>query len=160
MMPAELLERWPHEDWPRVELGGQVYRIAPVYVAPVGIGEAIEIARAYSCELPSPALVDAIWEAADLRLEPLPRKHDGTPRTMASKAAYDDQARRIEEQIAGREFCLLAGTHKDVSKRKDSIGLYGWHRSDGRIIQPFFSGHALAWKDYSQGLRLVKRHTP
>jgi hypothetical protein len=145
--------------WVRVELDGVTWLVAPVYIAPVGIGEAESIAKANGCELPSPRLVDAIWHAADLRVEPLPRKHDGTTRTMASAEVYADQATRIWRQIEGREFRLLAGTHKDVVAEGGKLGLYGWHRLDGRVIQSFFGGHARAWKDYSQGLRLVKRAT-
>ena len=138
---------------------GVVWLVAPLYVAPVGIGEAEDIAKANGCELPSPELVDAIWSAADLKLEPLPRKTDGTPRTMASKEVYQDQASRIHSQYVGKEkeFRLLAGTHKDVVRRNGKLGLYGWHRLDGRVWQPFYAGHARAHKDYSQGLRLVRR---
>jgi hypothetical protein len=39
------------------------------------------------------------------------------------------------------------------------VGIYGWHRLNGEPIQgttPYF-GHAMSWRDYSQGLRLCKR---
>jgi N-acetyl-anhydromuramyl-L-alanine amidase AmpD len=143
--------------WVEVEHQGQKWQVAPVYLAPVGIGQALELARLNGCELPSPELVDAIWEKADLKLSPLPRKHDGTPRTMASDEVFADQNRKIDEQIAGRQFTLLAGTHKDVVLKDGKIGLYGWHRPDGSVIQPFYSGHAPAWIDYSQGLRLCRK---
>ena len=143
--------------WVRVECDGVVYDVASDYLYPVGIGEAITIAYEAGYELPTPELVDAIWKQADLRLAPMPRAHDGTPQTMASEAVYADQKRNIEEQIAGRDFVLLAGSHKDVVTKGGRVGLYGWHRLDGRVIQPFFAGHARAWKDYSQGLRLVRR---
>ena len=143
--------------WVEVTCAGVVWLVAPVYVAPVGIGEAGTIAARNGCVLPSCELVDAIWEAADLKLSPLPRKTDGTSRTMASAETFADQAARIYGQIAGREFRLLAGTHKDVAVNDGKIGLYGWHRPDGAVIQPFFAGHAPGWKDYSQGLRLVRK---
>ncbi len=147
-------------SWVEVAHAGEVWLVSSVYVAPVGIGEALDIARANGCEIPSPGLVDAIWHAADLKLEPLERDgHDGTPRTMASPAVYADQAARILAQINGRSFTLLAGTHKDVVRSGGKVGLYGWHRTDGRVIQPFFAGHAMAWQDYSQGIRLVRRAT-
>jgi hypothetical protein len=131
--------------------------VSPIYVAPVGIGEAVELAEKNGCVLPSPELVDAIWQLADLKVEPLPRKTDGTPATMSTAAVYQDQAARIAEQYAGRDFRLIAGTHKDVVMKGGRVGLYGWHRLDGTVIQPFFGGHSASWKDYSQGLRLVKR---
>lgn len=143
--------------WVEVTCKGQRWLVAPTYMAPVGIAEALMLARANDAELPSPELVDAIWAAADLKLAPLPRKHDGTPKTMASRATYEDQADRIKAQVAGRSFRLLAGTHKDVVLKDGKPGLYGWHRPDGSVIQPFYSGHAPAWKDYSQGCRLVRK---
>lgn len=143
--------------WSRVECAGIVWLVAPIYIAPVGIGEALRVASANGCELPSPELVDAIWEAADLKVPPLPRKHNGTPAQMSSDAVYADQAARIHAQYEGLDFKLIAGTHKDVCIRGGKVGLYGWHQLSGKVLQPFFAGHALAWKDYSQGLRLVKR---
>lgn len=150
-------------EWILVPCAGVNWLVAPVYIAPVGIGEALELAHANGCELPSPELVDAIWQAADLKVEPLPRDaesnppNDYTPRGMSSFEVYADQAARIHEQYAGKDFKLIAGTHKDVCIRNGKVGLYGWHHLNGKVIQPFFGGHALAWKDYSQGLRLVRR---
>lgn len=140
--------------WPRV---GD-WLVSPRYTAPVGIGQAEQIARSLGCELPTPELVDLIWAHADLRLDPLPRKfRRWTVEEMAGEATVLDQHRRIEEQIAGRPYTLLAGTHKDVVKLRGRLGIYGWHRPDGTMIQPLFFGHAHAWKDYSQGLRLCRR---
>lgn len=149
----------PGCTWVEITHAATRWLVAPIYIAPVGIGQAERIAREHGCELPTPALVDAIWAAADLKLMPLPRKHDGTPRTMASDEAYADQAARIYEQFKGKDFRLLAGTHKDVAQSNGRVGLYGWHYPTGKVIQPFYAGHAPAWKDYSQGLRLVKRVT-
>lgn len=144
-------------NWVRVEYDGVVFEVAPSYIAPVGIGEAISIAAKAGCILPTPGLVDAIWQAADLRLAPLTRVHDGTPAQMASEAVYYDQRLRIEKQIAGREFTLLAGTHKDVCELDGKVGIYGWHRPSGTPIQDFnTTSHGLWHKDYSQGLRLVR----
>jgi hypothetical protein len=144
--------------WARVMYNGQEWEVSPSYIAPVGIGEAAELAEANGAQLPVPGLVDAIWKAADLKVAPLPRQHDGTPATMASQAAFDDQYARIQKQIAGRSYRLLAGTHKDVVRdpRTGKLGLYGWHQLDGSVIQPLFTGHSEAWIDYSQGLRLVR----
>ena len=131
--------------------------VAPDYIAPVGIGEALEIATAQGCELPTPALVDAIWAAADLRVEPHTRNFAAwTMAEMNSDEATADQARRLVEAIGGREYRLLAGSHKDVVMVDGKLGLYGWHRGDGKVIQGLYQGHGPAWKDYSQGLRLVR----
>ncbi len=132
--------------------------VAPDYIAPVGIGEALALATAQGCVLPTKELVDEIWAAADLRLEPHTRdefKH-WTMAEMGAPAVIADQAQRIVDAIGGREYRLLAGTHKDVVMVGGRLGLYGWHRSDGTAIQGLYMGHGPAWKDYSQGLRLVR----
>lgn len=141
-----------------VKCKDEVWLVAPIYFAPVSIGQASQIVADLGFELPSPALVDAIWEAADLKLDPLPRKHNGTIAEMACEAVYLDQGRRIEEQIGNKGFRLLAGAFKDVVVHEGKVGLYGWHRKTGAVIQPFFAGHSPSWIDYSQGIRLVKRY--
>ncbi len=151
-----------------VELNGETWLVAPDYIGPIGIGEAADLAKASGMELPSPELVDAIWRQADLKLLPMPRNN------VVSQAVFDDQKRKIQEQIAGRPFSLVAGSFKDVVIRNNFPQLYGWHVEDGknvgiplhapvtpgpgRVIQPpSGKAHGLFFKDYSQGLRLVKK---
>lgn len=146
-----------------LEHDGVQWLVAPIYVSPVAIGEAQMLAQRLGCELPTPALVDAIWRAADLKIDAtkMIRVHDGTPRTMDSLEAHAAQTERLRALVGDRslgvEYRLLAGAYKDVVVHNGRIGLYGWHRLDGTVIQPFFAGHAPSWRDYSQGLRLVRR---
>lgn len=171
-----------------VEHGGETWLVCPIYVAPVGIGEAAALAAQAGCQLPTPGLVDAIWRAADLRM-PVDRMvrtdHDGTPATMDSPAIHARQAAELESFLGarslGRDFRLLAGAFKDVVEVDGRVGLYGWTVDEqdaaqvaaigklglplyqpvtpgrGRVVQPFYARHVLSWKDYSQGLRLVRR---
>jgi len=143
------------EEWVRV---GD-YLVAPRPIAPVSLEEAEKLAAEHGCELPTPALVDAIWRAADLQLAPITRTTpNGTMEEMSDPELVADQAARIEAQIAGRPFRLLAGTHKDVIRSPGGrVGLYGWHRLDGSPIQGPYFLHKPYWKDYSQGCRLVRR---
>jgi N-acetyl-anhydromuramyl-L-alanine amidase AmpD len=162
--------------WVQVELDGVTWAVAPDYVAPVSMVAAEMHAAAAGCELPSPALVDAIWRAADLRVLPLPRGERGTDMALPSTLA--DQARRLRDQLGGRTYLLLSGTHKDVVRSENgTVGIYGWHVGDGeeytatplhaaatpglgaRIVQPFFAGHLPTHLDSSQGLRLCRRLT-
>lgn len=147
-----------------VELDGVIWEVAPIYVAPVAIGQARDLVARLGCELPTPALVDAIWKAADMKIDAAKMVyagHDGTPRTMNSPETHARQAEKLRELVGDRSFGvdwkLLAGAFKDVVIHNGKIGLYGWHRIDGRVIQPFFGGHALAWGDYSQGVRAVRK---
>lgn len=158
--------------WPRVELDGAVWAVAPRYIGPMSIGSAHETARHHGCELPTPALVDAIWRAADCRLDGarFVRAHDGTPATMSSLPVLAAQDARVQAAIAaweaaqGHPAVIVAGCYKDVVQRHPEaavgavqLGLYGWHRADGRPIQPPYWRHALTHADYSQGARLVRR---
>lgn len=135
------------------------YLVAPVYAYPVSIGHAEDLAKEHGCELPTPKLVDAIWKAADLRIPPPTRSHNGTIKEMANREVFEDQRKRIDAAIGGQVFQLLAGTHKDVVRCPNTgrVGLYGWHSLDGKPIQPPFYGHSRDWIDYSQGLRLVRK---
>ncbi len=160
-------------DMVRVQLGNDTWEVSKDYIGPIGINEAANLARSRGMELPSPALVDAIWRAADLKLLPQPREN------IISEAVFADQKARIEKQIAGREYKLLGGAFKDVTFVDGHPEIYGWHVEDGKtvpgvpllspvtpgpgkIIQPR-SGKRhdlpgpIGFKDYSQGARLVRK---
>lgn len=175
-------------NYTEIEVNGQKWRVSNGYVFPVGIGEAIKLARDAGCELPSPKLVDHIWKAARVRIPPPVRtyvdpkerradtskgEHDGTAATMASPETYASQWERVdnayrgcmhdEDKMHGLTYqeVLCAGSHKDVvlDPATGKAGLYGWHKLGGGVWQPFYAGHALSWKDYSQGLRLCRKVT-
>ena len=161
----------PLDKWVEVQHGAEKWLVAPYYIAPVGIGEAIRVAKQKEFSVPTPELVDSIWKAADLKLEPHPRglgskpPSDFTMKTMNAPETHIAQLAFIQDQIQTQNpnFKLLAGSHKDVVFKDGKTGIYGWHKPNGKIIQDFFTGHAHSdnpaddWKDYSQGLRLVKR---
>lgn len=160
--PSDIAES--SKTWPRVVHAGVEWKVCPIYVAPIGIGEAVALAKKLGCELPTPGLVDAIWRAADLKINPwkiVNSTHDGTSKTMDSEAIHAETGRRLEVEIGqrslGKDFRLLAGAFKDVVVKDGKIGLYGWNQASGVPIQSFYAGHALDWRDYSQGLRLVMR---
>lgn len=154
------------EHWPIVELAGVRYAVAPRYVGGVAIGEAKAYADHYSLQLPTRALVDAIWRAADCRLDAghfARTDHDGTGRTMGGVEILKAQNKRVQNAISAWEkrngpARLVAGTHKDVVEEGGRLGIYGWHRLDGTPIQgPGVQyKHADDWIDYSQGCRLIK----
>lgn len=158
--------------WPRVTVGGVTYEVAPEYIWPIGIGEAEDMAKAAGCELPSPELVDAIWQAADAKIDGAKMirtrtdGNDGTPQTMASEATFNAQADRLVDEVVALSkagvkmpYTLAAGYCKDVVKKDGVLGIYGWQRADGSVIQPLYTGHARGWIDYSQGLRYVRKVT-
>lgn len=162
--PASTIPWPPEESWVDFEYKGDKYKVSPTYIAPIGIGEAVDMAKENNLVLPTPDMVKAIWEAADLKVEPHPMQHDGTERTMNSRELADEHRAFIQSQIEGKKFSLLGGTHKDVvfidtafGKPVNKPGIYGWQHTNGVPIQQEMWGHSLTWKDYSQGLRLIKK---
>lgn len=132
--------------------------VAPNYEAPVGIGQAAAMALERGYELPTPELVDAIWRAADMRIDPRPQTFTAwTSKEMASESAIEKQRAYVESTVAGRPFTLLAGAYKDVVRVGNIVGIYGWHHLDGQPIQHPYFAHAPSWLDYSQGVRFVRR---
>lgn len=152
----------PVTAWPVVELAGERWHVAPVYLAPVARRDIWAVCDAWECELPTRELVDAIWRAATVRLDPLSLVR--TPNDLANGAsmvAYIDQRDRIERALSSA--CvgpddLIVGTHKDFAVVDGSrIDLYGWHRLSGKPIEAGRTSHNEEHVDYSQGLRLVRR---
>lgn len=115
------------------------------------------------------------------------QSHNGTPEGMTDPRLYAAvQAaveRALDGRVPGRDVLLVAGAWKDVAMHDGKVGLYGWHVADpkafaarlkqrigaslplyptetpggGFVIQQFFTGHALTWRDYSQSVRMVRR---
>jgi len=118
-----------------------------------------KIADSFQCFLPTKKMVDDIYKAARVKLEPVPMYafRDSTP-TMFHHHLI------IEGQRKGRRG-LIAGIQKDVvisgkitrDERPDRVAIYGWHKTDGTPIQPLYTGHVYWWVDYSQGIRLIYR---
>jgi len=149
---------------------GTAWLVAPDYVGPVSAGQAEAMAKAVGGELPSPALVDAIWRQADLKILPPVRAQN-----IVSAAVFADQKARIQNLIGDKSFTLLGGTYKDIVTLGGHAQLYGWHVEDGKSVagvplhSPFTPGpgkiiqgpsggaHSPDFIDYSQGVRLVKR---
>lgn len=118
-----------------------------------------KIADSLNCFLPTRKMADDIYRAAKIKPEPVPMDafRDSTP-TMWHHHLI------IEGQRKGRKG-LIAGIKKDVvisgkilrDQRPDRVAIYGWHKTDGKPIQPLYTGHANWYVDYSQGIRLIYR---
>src|SRR5438876_3841232 len=146
-----------------------VYYVAPDYLsignnrdwARINITPlaAQKIADSFNCFLPTKKMVDDIYKAAKVKLEPVPMYafRDSTP-TMWHHHLI------VEGQRKGRGG-LIAGIQKDVvisgkilrDPKPDRVAIYGWHKLNGDPIQPLYTGHIFWWVDYSQAIRLVYR---
>ncbi|MGM0506777.1 MAG: hypothetical protein ACQER4_06285 [Bacteroidota bacterium] len=126
---------------------------------PLSLPSAREIARSWGLYLPTPPLVDAIYEQADLKLvpEPMPPTEE-----MRSNDYYRRHQTAIEEQRGGRASNgLLAGHKKDLvvsvrmDDRPEQVAIYGWHWEKGDPIQSLSLVHEASYEDYSHGVRLI-----
>jgi len=154
----------PVESWPLVECDGERWHVAPVYVAPVARADLPALCDAWGCEVPTSALVDAIWRAADLKLNPHAlMRNFRIAKDMASPEAYASQKRAIEREIVRVKthvwsHTLIVGTHKDFAILPGGrTDLYGWHLLSGVPIEKGATSHNETYVDYSQGWRPVRR---
>lgn len=122
---------------------------------PLSWDRAMEIANKNGWKLPTKEIVDLIWEQADLKLDPRPLPPSDQ---MASTAYIIRHNNMINAQIGDTRFRLVAGHKKDVipQQRAGKVTIYGWHRKDGRPIQPVSSIHGHYYYDYSHGVRFIK----
>jgi hypothetical protein len=144
------------------------YEVMPDYLAigsdsdyvrmPMTPQNAMRIARAFGCTLPTRKMVDQIYAAAKVKLEPKPLTTDRE--SMRTFIQFNDI---IEHQLKGRKpGSLVAGDKKDVvitnrlKEKPHKVAIYGWHKLDGKPIQPLYVGHADYYYDYSHGIRLIQ----
>ena len=118
-----------------------------------------QIADSFQCFLPTRKIVDDIYQAARVKLAPMPMfAFRDSPVTMY-------QHHLIIEGLRNGRKGLIAGIKKDVviaalltrSAKPNRIAIYGWHQLNGKPIQPLYAGHVNWYVDYSHGVRLVKR---
>lgn len=128
---------------------------------PMSLEAAATIARAFDMTLPTRAMVDAIYEHAAVRLVPQPMPPTAAMTSTAYFVAHNDT---IERQRTGVQLgALTAGQKKDLVLTNQllrvpgRVAIYGWHRPDGRPIQPLSTVHGFQYADYSHGVRLVSR---
>jgi hypothetical protein len=115
--------------------------------------------------LPTRKMVDAIYNAAEVKLAPLPIPPSAAMTTVPVFALHNEMVRtqRLESLAAHPLGALVAGHQKDIvicpqlAGAPGKVAIYGWHRTNGTAIQPLYLGHIAAWVDYSQCIRLVQQ---
>lgn len=124
---------------------------------PLSLPDAQRIAKEHNAILPTPAMVDAIWRYADIKLQPSPLPAGPQMTTMAYFIRHNAI---IEDQLKGMATNgkLIAGHKKDLVQpsRAGRVAIYGWHYPSGGYIQPLSHVHGAEYKDYSHGLRLIR----
>ncbi len=102
-----------------------------------------KIADQFVCFLPTRKLVNDIYQASTVKLEPVPMTKD------RDSTATMWQHHLIIEKQRGRRKGLISGIKKDVVitgklsqyPKQDRVAIYGWHKLDGLPIQPLYTGH-------------------
>lgn len=136
------------------------------------------VADAWDAMIMTPAISDAVWRAATVRIKPV----NMDPNPGGAKAFMLYQADRVEAKLAEKlhalstsgvnvEPYIIATLGKDyvldsrAPQHKGQTAIYGWHTgkdgSDMSVIQSPLTGasykHHLTFFDYSQSIRLVRR---
>lgn len=146
-----------------------VFYVAPDYLG-IGSGDdwarvcitpyaAQRIADSLNCFLPTRKMVDDIYQAATLKLRPVPlfAYRDSTPTMWQHHLIIEGQRKGKKGLIAGIKKDVVISGKISRDKKPDRVAIYGWHQPGGRVIQPLYTGHIYWWVDYSQGIRLVYR---
>lgn len=145
------------------------YQVMPDYLAvgsdddfvrlPMTPMAAQKIADAFGCSLPTRKIVNDIYEQSELKLEPRPL----TEKREAIET-FVEHHQIIERQRGAKPLgTLIAGIKKDVvltnrlNEKPNRVAIYGWHKLDGKPIQPLTIVHGDGYVDYSHGIRLVRR---
>lgn len=110
--------------------------------------------------LPTPFLVDRIYDQADTKLAPQPTDWYKFRNEMRKGTNYSIFNSTIEAQRRNRGG-LVAGHKKDVvltpllDRKPARVAIYGWQRTGNRPIQPLATPHDFTYEDYSHGIRLL-----
>ncbi len=147
--------------------------VTPDYVAvgddddfvrvPLGMAAAARIADELGFLLPTPQMVDRIYEQAEVQLPPEPMKPGAAMTTTSYFKRHDETVDQRVGPYGLHPVALVAGIKKDVviserlRKQPGRVAIYGWHRGAGRPIQPLSLVHGAEYADYSHGIRLVSR---
>jgi len=128
---------------------------------PMGLDSAIDLAAGLGCILPTPRMVDAIYEQSACRLRPQPLPPGPHMRSTAYYWRHSDMIRRQCRALGLPLGTFVSGHKKDLvltnrlSRCHGRVAIYGWHRCPGSPIQPLSTIHGARYADYSHGVRLV-----
>lgn len=146
-----------------------VYYVAPDYLSigdnknwariPLTPMAAQQIADSFHCFLPTRKIVNDIYKAAKVKLEPVPMY------AFRDSTVTMWQHHLMIEGLRKNRKGLIAGIKKDVvisgkiltDSKPNRVAIYGWHQLNGKPIQPLYTGHVNWYVDYSHGIRLVYR---
>jgi hypothetical protein len=164
-----------HAEWVQDgRTNSATYFVTPDYLAigsdddyfltPLSPIMAQKIADLLHCSLPTRKMVDQIYAVAEVKLAPSPIPPSPAMATVPvflqhNMAVRNQRAAQLPAHPLG---ALVAGDKKDVVITRllpeipGKVAIYGWHKPDGKPIQPLYTGHADTYADYSHGVRLAQ----
>lgn len=148
------------------------YEVFPDYLAvgsdldfcrvPMNPYTAQRIATLFGASLITAKLSDHIYQSATIKLSPFNYIPVGNANELVTKfVAHNEQIEKQRIEAGGKNGQLIAGIKKDVilssrvAKQPGKVVIYGWHKPDGKPIQPVYSGHVDWYVDYSHGIRII-----
>lgn len=133
-----------NDDWARVPL------------TPMA---AQQIADSLHCFLPTRKLVNTIYDAAIVKLEPVPMYafRDSTATMYHHHLIIEGQRKQQKGLIAGIKKDVVLTEQLKLPGKENKVAIYGWHQLNGKPIQPVYTGHVNWYVDYSHGIRLISQ---
>ena len=128
---------------------------------PLGLDAALEVAEHFGFMLPTRKIVNAIYAASTVKLDPQPLPAGDQMRSTAYLLRHNEMIRAQRDARGAPLGALTAGDKKDLVltprlwKTPGRVAIYGWHRATGTPIQPLSTVHGARYADYSHGIRLV-----
>lgn len=125
-----------------------------------------KIADLTKCSLPTKKMVDNIYKSASIKLTPQPIPPTKAMTTLPIFIAHNDSVKiQLKPYLSEHNnSALTAGNKKDViisnkiyTEKTPKVVIYGWHKMDGKAIQPVYNKHTNTWADYSHGIRLIQQ---
>lgn len=124
-----------------------------------------KIANLTNTMLPTKLMVDEIYKQAKIKLAPSPipptKAMTTVPAFMAHNVTVIKQLEDFRQEHL--QSALTAGNKKDIiisnkiyAEPTPRVVIYGWHKLDGKAIQPVYNKHTNTWADYSHGVRLLQ----
>jgi hypothetical protein len=117
------------------------------------------VADSLGCFLPTRKIVNDIYQQARIKLEPVPlfAFRDSTLTMYHHHLIVEGQRQQRNGLIAGIKKDVVISGKISRDTRPNRVAIYGWHKTDGKPIQPLYTGHVNWYVDYSHGIRLVYR---
>jgi hypothetical protein len=128
---------------------------------PMGLPAAVAVAYRFGFVLPTTKIVDAIYAQADVHVPPEPLAAGPQMRSTAYFVRHNNMVQQERLGEGATLGMLVAGQKKDLvitnrlRTNPGRVAIYGWHRVNGRPIQPLSTVHGEDYADYSHGIRLV-----